>query len=203
MYMYLGAMWLGVYLLRNKSMLLFTAACCIVAASGFVMDMGAYAFPQAELFKGGESWSLTGKFFIGAVLQLFKHKIGVSGRVAAGMAAALIVAMLDPFVFGWVYRFTLPYLILYAALVLPLGRFRELISGDYSYGIYIYAYPIQQAVATVWKGITPGPMFVCSFVITFMFAYLSWHLIESRALTLKGLFSRFKRPLTPQPTVLP
>lgn len=195
MYMYLGAIWLGVYLLRKKSAQLFVAACFIVAATGFAMDLGAYAFPQLAFFKGGEGWSLTGKFFIGAALQLLKHRIGVSGRVAAGMTAVLVVSMLDPFAFGLAYRFTLPYLILYVALILPLGRFREFITGDYSYGIYIYAYPIQQALATVWKGITPGPMFLLSLVITFMFAYLSWHLIESHALTLKGRLSRWKRPL--------
>jgi peptidoglycan/LPS O-acetylase OafA/YrhL len=59
--------------------------------------------------------------------------------------------------------------------------------GDLSYGIYIYAFPVQQ-VLVYWSrdaGLSFGLLFFQSVVITFVLAYFSWHLIEYQALRLK------------------
>lgn len=57
---------------------------------------------------------------------------------------------------------------------------------DYSYGIYIYAFPVQQAIiATLFNASTTQVM-VLGFVITIGFAALSWHFVEKPALALKG-----------------
>jgi peptidoglycan/LPS O-acetylase OafA/YrhL len=59
--------------------------------------------------------------------------------------------------------------------------------GDYSYGIYIYAFPIQQ-FCVLWLG-AHKPYWLLlsiSLAITGLFAVLSWHLVEKPALSLKG-----------------
>lgn len=57
---------------------------------------------------------------------------------------------------------------------------------DYSYGIYIYAYPVQQMTAVLLPGWNPIAQLVISFWVTIVPASLSWHLIEKPALALKS-----------------
>lgn len=54
--------------------------------------------------------------------------------------------------------------------------------GDYSYGMYIYAFPCEQVSAAIWPGISPFYLIAVSFPATLAFAILSWHLVERRAL---------------------
>jgi peptidoglycan/LPS O-acetylase OafA/YrhL len=59
--------------------------------------------------------------------------------------------------------------------------------GDLSYGVYIYAFPVQQIVVH-WNGsatLSFTELFVLSALLTFALAYASWHLIERPALRLK------------------
>ena len=58
--------------------------------------------------------------------------------------------------------------------------------GDISYGLYVYALPIQQTVIYIYPGIGPWTLFVVAFSITAFVAWISWHVIEKRALALKG-----------------
>lgn len=62
--------------------------------------------------------------------------------------------------------------------------------GDFSYGMYIYAFPIQQTISFFLPGIVSLRMFAYSFVITIAFAIISWNLIEKQSLVLKNKFNR-------------
>jgi peptidoglycan/LPS O-acetylase OafA/YrhL len=46
----------------------------------------------------------------------------------------------------YLIAFPVAYMTIYLGLLNP-GRQKLLLSGDYSYGIFLYGYPIQQAVA--------------------------------------------------------
>ena len=50
--------------------------------------------------------------------------------------------------------------------------------GDYSYGVYIYGFPIQQIVATIWPGAEPYEMFATSTLAVVPCAMMSWHFVE-------------------------
>ena len=65
--------------------------------------------------------------------------------------------------------------------------FKRLVKNDLSYGIYIYAFPVQQLVCgyTVSRNIGWLVTLVVSSVLTFMLAALSWFLIERPALRLR------------------
>ncbi len=67
--------------------------------------------------------------------------------------------------------------------------------GDVSYGIYVYAFPVQQSVAAIWPGIDPLVMFAIAFPVTYGLAFLSWRLVERPALALK----RVVAPRRPEP----
>jgi len=79
--------------------------------------------------------------------------------------------------------------------------------GDYSYGIYIYAFPLQQSVVYLWPGLGIGQYLVVCSLATLVFAIASWHLVEQRALALKprrretagGAASRVSSPESSMP----
>jgi peptidoglycan/LPS O-acetylase OafA/YrhL len=50
--------------------------------------------------------------------------------------------------------------------------------GDYSYGTYIYAFPIQQSVASLWPSFGGYQVFLVSTLLVLPFAIASWHLVE-------------------------
>ena len=57
---------------------------------------------------------------------------------------------------------------------------------DISYGLYIYAFPVQQSLAYFIPQVRPMSMFVLSTIITVVLAILSWRLVEKPALKLKN-----------------
>lgn len=62
--------------------------------------------------------------------------------------------------------------------------------GDYSYGIYLYGYPIQQAILTLAPSITaPLLHFAISLPLVTLVAMFSWHHIEKPILRLRKKFS--------------
>ena len=56
---------------------------------------------------------------------------------------------------------------------------------DYSYGIYIYAFPVQQTLVSFWPQMPLPAYLLSTLVITVALAALSWHFVEKPALKLK------------------
>lgn len=76
----------------------------------------------------------------------------------------------------------------YACLYLGLAaRPLKWLRPDFSYGMYLYGFPVQQVLAR-WNmsWIQPWQLTSTSVVIALVFAALSWYLVESRFLTLKA-----------------
>lgn len=57
---------------------------------------------------------------------------------------------------------------------------------------YIYAFPVQQSVVALVPNLSVLKMVVISFVITFIFAFTSWHLVEKKMLKNKNKFFYFE-----------
>jgi peptidoglycan/LPS O-acetylase OafA/YrhL len=74
------------------------------------------------------------------------------------------------------------------------------LKGDYSYGIYLYGFPVQQAVATLLP--SAGQTFLgnmlISLPITCLCAVASWWLIEKRVLELRKLLPKRSKPVEVQ-----
>lgn len=89
---------------------------------------------------------------------------------------------------GWA-RSTGVVAIAFAVLVLafrtPAWLQRLAAPGDVSYGIYVYAFPVQQSVAAIWGAVDPLLMMAIAFPVTYLLAFASWRLIERPALALK------------------
>ena len=125
-------------------------------------------------------------FFSGAGLYVLKEHVVLSHSYFWLYAIALLSSVLvSPRVFGVVYLLTIAYAVLYLAYI-PSGPVRAYNRvGDYSYGVYIYAFPVQQSVVALIPGVSVFMLFLISACLTLVCAMLSWHCIERRALAFK------------------
>jgi peptidoglycan/LPS O-acetylase OafA/YrhL len=131
-------------------------------------------------------------FAFGALLFLYRNHVAV-GRWAlvpiAVFAAATALGQYD-----LVGRFAFAYVCMWLASFLPIRNFDA--RGDVSYGIYIYAFPIQQLLALAGVAALGWlPYFGLAALITFVFAAASWYAIEAPAQRLKRV--RVGRLATP------
>ncbi len=90
------------------------------------------------------------------------------------------------YAFNVVYFLLMPYIVIFLALYPsgPIRLYNRL--GDYSYGVYIVAFPIQQMLVASIPSLSPLAMIIFSFAITLPLAVLSWTYVEKPALRLKG-----------------
>jgi len=116
-------------------------------------------------------------YLSGACLFLYRGRIKYTGPYAL-VAAVFVIGCTAA---GW-SEIAMPvagsYLLMYAAF-LPVGRVNEFGKyGDFSYGVYLYGWPVQQLVLLWIPGIGPWPHFVASLAGASLLAVTSWHLVE-------------------------
>ncbi|MEE1787129.1 acyltransferase, partial [Streptomyces sp. SP17BM10] len=125
-------------------------------------------------------------FLLGTACRLHAERIPVDDRLALACAAAL-AATLHWGGFGALGQPALVYLLFWAAARLPRWCRRLDAIGDYSYGVYIYGFPVEQALALVGCAAYGRPGFLgCALTVTGVLAALSWHLVEEPAMRLRG-----------------
>lgn len=125
-------------------------------------------------------------FFSASVFYLIRHSVPMSGRIMVGIIGASIIALnISGHAFLIVYYLTLPYVLFYLAYI-PTGKIRAFNRlGDYSYGVYLYAFPLQQALVASYSGWTVSMLVFGAGVLTLLCAICSWHWIERPMLTLR------------------
>ena len=147
----------------------------------------AFWIAHAQAYKHWHTFRLFFFFFCGAGMWIFRDRIAMSGKLFAAACVLLIAGVVQPKAFFWVYPLAAPYIVMWLAYV-PGGWLRQFNKlGDYSYGIYIYAFPMQQLLVSTVPGITPVQMIVASGAGTIALAVMSWHLVEKPALARKKL----------------
>lgn len=95
---------------------------------------------------------------------------------------------------------TIPYAVLTIGLARTPYVHRTARFGDFSYGLYLYAFPVQQLVIDLWgvQGVIVNFLIVLS--LTTGLAVASWYLVERPALALKDrVLRRRVRPGTTEP----
>lgn len=129
-------------------------------------------------------------FSAGMVIYIFRNELNIVSRpVLHLILGVMLIGISSYFAVFSVVKFIFIPLITCGFAYLP-GRLNDFGKfGDYSYGLYIYAYPIQQTLMYFFREVLPVWLFFfLASVVTFVFAYLSWHFVEKRALNLKGRF---------------
>lgn len=93
------------------------------------------------------------------------------------------------------------YLLLFLACwpALPLQGFGRY--GDFSYGLYVFAYPLQQwIVQAAGTSISMPAFFAAAFSATLVLAVLSWRFIEAPSLARKPHRATARMAEAPCPT---
>lgn len=139
---------------------------------------------SSQSFSGSALWLLS-FFASGMALYRLRDSGFLNGRIALLAAAGLMLSVpLKAFIL--LFPIFGSYLVIYLAFArwlkpLPAARF-----GDLSYGLYIYGWPVEQALVWLNGGTMPwAKLFALALPITAALAFLSWHLIEKRALRFK------------------
>lgn len=127
-------------------------------------------------------------FLSGVLMFLYRDKIMVAPWLTVVSTLAMLVVISFP-ISAQFY----PLLVAYATVGIGMSNPPKtfiVTSGDYSYGIYLYAFPIQQTYAHLaarpewwWNIIVALPA-------TMLFAAFSWHCVEKHVLRLKRLISQ-------------
>jgi peptidoglycan/LPS O-acetylase OafA/YrhL len=135
-------------------------------------------------------------FFAGSALYALRRQVPCRTDLAALAVVVLLVASLCGGL-RIVFPIAGAYLLLWVACCpwLRLQRFGA--RGDFSYGLYVFAYPIQQSLVQI--GTLQLPLFFAvSFGATLALAALSWRFVEAPALALKPR-APSTRPRVPAP----
>ncbi|MFK8115054.1 MAG: acyltransferase family protein [Rubripirellula sp.] len=117
-------------------------------------------------------------FFVagGAIFHFFELFQKHAHRLLALSVPILILH--SYYALPWLYPAALAIAVLYVAVAAPyLGNFGRY--GDFSYGLYIYHYPILQTIAAVGLfADSPPAAFALGATITVVVSVLSWHYLE-------------------------
>ncbi|MEU1588187.1 acyltransferase [Micromonospora sp. NPDC005710] len=165
-------------------------------------------FPLLGAFAADWTLMLGFLFLLGAAARLYAHRIPVTRNLAVLAGVALVGSLW----LGGFFAVGLPafaYLVLFAAVALPKRLSSISRRHDYTYGIYIYGFPVQQMIALL-GGTRFGMLgyIVLSLLGALLFAVLSWHLVERPALGFKTGSGRARhrragRATSPRPALIP
>lgn len=143
---------------------------------------------------GGEAAHLLALFAVAGLMYVHRARIPLRPGYACG-ALVMLVALLGTPLERVALIVAVPYLALFLSLRSWAGLRILTRRGDVSYGLYLLAFPVQQTIVSTWGGGGPSPLVVAliAFPCTYVLAFASWHVVEKRALMLKG------RLATPRP----
>lgn len=165
-------------LLRNK----------ILSFSVFILVYFLYLSPDITFnyfgYPSDQILSVFLYFSLGVVVYNIKEYLVLDKKIAMLSILILLVSLKFGF-FKEVFIFFGSYLVLYIGYQNPFKYTSFILKNDLSYGIYIYAFPIQQAFINVYGNMNPLTNFIYSLFITIIFAFMSWKLIEKKSLKLK------------------
>jgi peptidoglycan/LPS O-acetylase OafA/YrhL len=150
---------------------------------------------QVSLGSYNVYFELFAAFVVGAALYSVRDWVFLRWDLAALAVAGIVVAGIVGGPWPDLACVTLaPYLVLClayrTAAYVRLPRW----FGDYSYGVYVYAFPVQQVISQLVTPHSGWILFLLAMPVTFGLAVLSWHFVERPALDLKTRLTGGERP---------
>lgn len=127
-------------------------------------------------------------FLAGSLLYLYRNEVYFSKRI---LLLCFLIILVGNYLgeLNKVLLVCLPYIIIGTGISWRFSTFSRY--GDFSYGLYIYAFPIQQTLIYLFKNkLSILTFFSLSFLCTLVLAILSWRYIEKPALNLKKLIGK-------------
>lgn len=170
---------------RLRPAILFCAIACLIVSE---LDVLPEASGVVHVVLGTPSQIavLTGMFAVGMLFYLYRERILYDARIAAAASGTLIVCSFVPLITTLSLAICGGYLTFWFALkcpVLPISKFAN--RTDLSYGIYLYAWPVQTIIAyLLHRAINAWILSFVALGISAGCAYLSWIYVEKPSLAL-------------------
>jgi peptidoglycan/LPS O-acetylase OafA/YrhL len=162
----------------------------VITAFYFAMQLASLVVPGSPgailpYFADAHRVNLPLIFLYGACIAVYAGSIPLDARLAA-LSAILVVASLWQGGLTMIGYPALAYFIIWLAAALPERLQWIGAKNDYSYGMYVYGFLVQQVTAALgWYRWGYLPWVLVTLIICAGCAWLSWHGVEKRAMMLK------------------
>lgn len=128
-------------------------------------------------------WTKIGpSFLMGMIVYSYRTQIPRSPIILSALVGmAFAGCQINQIFADFLVAPALSYSIFYLAFSPRIKLHDAATYGDFSYGTYLYAYPIQQMLqATVGKSLTTSEFIVLSIPLSLLAGVASWHLVEKQ-----------------------
>ena len=155
----------------------------LLGATALALVLGPLVAPPAGVWTFGQIFARCAIMFAaGAVLYQWRETIPANWwlvALCAVVAAGASIVLPD-------YRVVAGLPLAYAVVVSGILVRGPHLHNDFSYGMYIYAFPVQQVLVMAGLAtLAPLLFFGLSTIFTFPLAAASWYLVEKRAMLMK------------------
>ncbi|MBL0165424.1 MAG: acyltransferase [Xanthomonadales bacterium] len=126
----------------------------------------------------------SGMFALGSLCFLYRNWVPVNLALTAGMIFTCWVLRATP-VYPFIFALAMASFVFCFAYRLRWFGYNRF--GDYSYGLYLWGFPVQQTAVYFWPTMSPLQNVALSLPIALSLGILSWYAIEKPALRLKRI----------------
>jgi peptidoglycan/LPS O-acetylase OafA/YrhL len=152
------------------------ASMVIILSVGFAIQTSLTNSPVLTAV-GPPGRLLVLSFFAGISLYLSRHIVPLGGMVTVISAATSVLLLQFPTTM-LLSAFPIALFTISIGMMSP-PRLRFLMSGDYSYGLYLFAYPIQQTYSMLFPKLSFWYLnSTFTIVCGLIYAAFSWHFVE-------------------------
>ncbi|WP_229722642.1 acyltransferase family protein [Xylophilus rhododendri] len=178
-YLALLGLWLIGILKRRAFVVAITVA--FIAVNTYIA-FDTYTVQKTMI--GGPARALVAAFLCGLCINLYSDRIKLTIPIAAAMLLGMVVSTLQ-YQTASVAAIFAAYMVVYLGMTHPPKK-SFLLRGDYSYGLYLFAFPIQQTYTHLFPGYRHwyinAPFAI---ILGLMYAYFSWWCVEKPILDRK------------------
>ena len=164
---------------------------------------GLYLYDPVQFDAKGENmflpWYIVALFWFGVIYYLYADRVPLRLWLFLASGAAYWAMMFFNIVVP-LAGIPLGYMMVYIGMT-AFPWWDRLVKSDYSYGIYLYHFPLVQTLIWVFAPTAVGDLskplqltllFPATMILSIMFAAASWRLIEKPALGLRQVFAPTK-----------
>ncbi len=185
-----GSMWTIKYEFLCYLLVLAAAVAGLLSKRFVLVLLVAGSLVVSALHPNSTSVGFAGVFGCGALFYLYEDRVRYDWRLAILAACGLIVLMFSSWlamasvaIFGGYVLFWFAFNVTSPTLA-SVGQ-----KVDLSYGVYLYAWPVENFLIWLNPGISPWLGFIETTAIAGLFAFGSWWLVEKPFLNLKTIFA--------------
>jgi peptidoglycan/LPS O-acetylase OafA/YrhL len=118
-------------------------------------------------------------YLAGVVFYQYRERLRPNGKGALVALLCLAIAARIPHGLVLVLPTAGTYLLFYLAFTQRVQLHNFAKHGDISYGVYLYAFPIQQSIVSLAGGrMEPMKLFLCALPVTLLAGAISWYAVE-------------------------